>query len=53
MCILPSIRLFRGANLYRYKGILALKGVEEKFIFQGVGMLFNGNVSDMKWKIPE
>ncbi|KAL7536002.1 hypothetical protein ACHAXR_006856 [Thalassiosira sp. AJA248-18] len=42
-----------GANLYRYKGILALKGVEEKFIFQGVGMLFNGNVSDQKWGIPE
>lgn len=26
-----------GANLYRYKGILSIKGVEEKFIFQGVG----------------
>jgi len=42
-----------GANLYRYKGILAIKGVEEKFIFQGVGMLFNGNISDQKWGIPE
>jgi len=42
-----------GANLYRYKGILAIKGVDEKFIFQGVGMLFNGNISDMKWGIPE
>lgn len=42
-----------GANLYRYKGILAIKGVDEKFIFQGVGMLFNGNVSDMKWGVPE
>ncbi|KAL7452397.1 hypothetical protein ACHAWC_004118 [Mediolabrus comicus] len=42
-----------GANLYRYKGILAIKGVEEKFIFQGVGMLFNGDISDMKWKVPE
>ena len=42
-----------GANLYRYKGILAIKGVDEKFIFQGVGMLFNGNISDQKWKIPE
>eukprot|EP00574_Skeletonema_japonicum_P006353 CAMPEP_0201728034 /NCGR_PEP_ID=MMETSP0593-20130828/14559_1 /ASSEMBLY_ACC=CAM_ASM_000672 /TAXON_ID=267983 /ORGANISM="Skeletonema japonicum, Strain CCMP2506" /LENGTH=357 /DNA_ID=CAMNT_0048220021 /DNA_START=96 /DNA_END=1169 /DNA_ORIENTATION=+ len=42
-----------GANLYRYKGILAIKGVEEKFIFQGVGMLFDGNISDMKWGVPE
>lgn len=42
-----------GANLYRYKGILAIKGVDEKFIFQGVGMLFNGNISDMKWEVPE
>mmetsp|Transcript_17252 Transcript_17252/g.36250 ORF Transcript_17252/g.36250 Transcript_17252/m.36250 type:complete len:396 (+) Transcript_17252:117-1304(+) len=42
-----------GANLYRYKGILAIKGVDEKFIFQGVGMLFNGNISDMKWGVPE
>lgn len=42
-----------GANLYRYKGILAIKGVDEKFIFQGVGMIFNGNISDMKWSVPE
>lgn len=26
-----------GANLYRYKGVISVKGVEEKFIFQGVG----------------
>ena len=32
---------------------MAIKGVEEKFIFQGVGMLFDGNISDMKWKVPE
>ena len=42
-----------GANLYRYKGILSIKGVDEKFIFQGVGMLFNGDISDMKWGVPE
>ncbi|KAL9187574.1 hypothetical protein ACHAXT_001677 [Thalassiosira profunda] len=42
-----------GANLYRYKGILAIKGVDTKFIFQGVGMLFNGNISDQKWEVPE
>ena len=42
-----------GANLYRYKGILAIKGVDEKFIFQGVGMLFNGNISEQKWGVEE
>ncbi len=42
-----------GANLYRYKGILSVKGHENKFIFQGVGMLFNGDFSDMKWGVPE
>ena len=42
-----------GANLYRYKGILSIKGVDTKFIFQGVGMLFNGNISDQKWGVPE
>merc|ERR1719266_128492 len=42
-----------GANLHRYKGILSVKGVDEKFIFQGVGMLFNGNYADQKWSVPE
>ena len=42
-----------GANLYRYKGILAVKGHDEKFIFQGVGMLFNANFSTQKWQVPE
>ena len=31
-----------GANLYRYKGIVAVKGKDEKFVFQGVGMMFSG-----------
>jgi G3E family GTPase len=42
-----------GANLYRYKGIVAVKGFEKKFIFQGVGMLFNGQFSDQSWTVPE
>lgn len=32
-----------GANLYRYKGVIAVKGKDEKFVFQGVGMMFSGN----------
>jgi len=31
-----------GTELFRYKGVLAVKGCEEKFIFQGVHMLFSG-----------
>merc|ERR1712241_553113 len=42
-----------GANLYRYKGILSVKGNDYKFIFQGVGMIFNGNYAEQKWGVPE
>jgi G3E family GTPase len=38
-----------GANLFRYKGVLAVAGMKQKFVFQGVGMLFSGNFSDQKW----
>jgi G3E family GTPase len=31
-----------GTELFRYKGVLAVKGCTEKFIFQGVHMLFSG-----------
>jgi len=30
-------------ELYRYKGVIAVQGMDRKFIFQGVHMLFNGN----------
>ena len=32
-----------GEFLYRYKGVLNIAGIDKKFVFQGVGMLFNGN----------
>jgi G3E family GTPase len=31
-----------GTELFRYKGVLAVKGCDEKFVFQGVHMLFSG-----------
>ena len=34
-----------GENLFRYKGVLAVKGVQEKYVFQGVHMLFGGDFS--------
>ena len=42
-----------GANLYRYKGVIAVKGMDQKFIFQGVGMLFSGGFDEQKWKPNE
>ena len=41
-----------GANLYRYKGVMAVKGKKEKFVFQGVGMLFAGSFEG-SWKAGE
>jgi len=38
-----------GADLYRYKGVIAVKGMDQKFVFQGVGMLFSGKFGDVKW----
>jgi G3E family GTPase len=40
----------KSADLYRYKGVLSVKGMKAKFVFQGVGMLFSGNFSDtLEW----
>ena len=41
-----------GADLYRYKGLLAVSGYEERYIFQGVHMLFTG-CRGRKWKEDE
>ena len=38
-----------GANLFRYKGVLAVAGMKQKFVFQGVGMLFSGGFVDAEW----
>jgi G3E family GTPase len=38
-----------GANLFRYKGVLSVAGMEKKFVFQGVGMLFSGGFIDAVW----
>jgi len=44
----------KGADLFRYKGILACKGMDNKYIFQGVGMLFDGGFSaDFFWQEGE
>jgi len=41
----------KGEELYRYKGILAVKGVDQRFVFQGVHMLFDGEFVG-EWDVP-
>eukprot|EP00943_MAST-04B_sp_MAST-4B-sp1_P003072 g3072.t1 len=42
-------------DLFRYKGVLAVKGMDLKFVFQGVHMLFSGGFSKevAPWKPGE
>jgi len=41
-------------DLFRYKGVLAVKGMPEKFVFQGVHMLFNGSFDPrFRWSRKE
>jgi G3E family GTPase len=42
----------KGVDIFRMKGILNLKGLEQRFIFQGVHMLFDGK-QDRRWKDGE
>lgn len=44
-----------GEGLFRYKGVLAVKGMDEKFVFQGVHMIFSGDFSTeiAPWKEGE
>lgn len=42
----------KGTELYRYKGLLAVKGMAEKYVFQGVHMLFGGTFSQ-QWGANE
>lgn len=36
----------QGEDLFRYKGVLAVKGMDAKYVFQGVHMLFGGEFSE-------
>jgi G3E family GTPase len=51
---LSELRQNKGTDLFRYKGVLAVKGVPTKFVYQGVHMLFNGSFdSRFKWAHDE
>jgi len=45
----------KAADMFRYKGVLAVKGMDDKFVFQGVHMLFSGgfNKEIGPWKDGE
>ena len=32
----------KGVDIYRMKGVLAIKGQDQRFVFQGIHMLFDG-----------
>jgi G3E family GTPase len=38
----------KGEDIFRMKGILHLKGDEQRFVFQGVHMMFDGQ-PDRRW----
>lgn len=42
----------KGQDIFRMKGILNIKGQANRFVFQGVHMLFEGK-PDRAWKSPE
>jgi len=44
----------KASDMFRYKGVLACKGMDTKFVFQGVHMLFSGGFQEeFKWKEGE
>ncbi len=36
----------KGVDLFRYKGILDIKGSNRKYVFQGVHMLWGGTLTE-------
>lgn len=42
----------KGEDLLRYKGIIYVKGLDERIVFQGIHMLFAGH-PDRKWRKGE
>jgi len=51
---ISELQTNHGKDLFRYKGVLAVKGMPNKFVFQGVHMLFNGQFDErFRWKQQE
>ncbi|KAH8548339.1 cobalamin synthesis protein/P47K [Umbelopsis sp. PMI_123] len=47
-----SLLAANGQNIYRMKGILNVKGEQDRFVFQGVHMMFDGQ-QDRAWRHDE
>jgi len=43
---IDAVLLSKGADIYRMKGILAVTNSKQKFVYQGVHMVFNGNFEE-------
>jgi len=43
----------KGADLFRYKGLLSVTGYSTKFLFQGVHMIFTGKFGTYYWEKDE
>lgn len=52
---ISELTLTKGKDLFRYKGVIAVKGMDRKFVFQGVHMLFRGDFAKnlAPWKSDE
>lgn len=49
---ISSMLQTEGTNLLRYKGVIHVAGMEKKYVFQGIHMLFTGNFTT-NWKRNE
>ena len=49
---LSNLLQTQGPNIFRMKGILNIDGEDDRFVFQGVHMLFDGR-ADRPWKSDE
>lgn len=41
-----SLIIDMGEALYRYKGVISVKGMDKRFVFQGVHMMFDGDFTE-------
>ena len=49
---LGTLLMDKGEDIFRMKGVIAIKGQSVRFVFQGVHMMFDG-VPDRPWKMGE
>ena len=42
----------KGTDIYRMKGVLAMQGCDDKYVYQGVHMLFTGEVLEQRSTSP-